>query len=71
MPRDSQSGNDGMESGMGRRNEQALAIVRVLAQLELFQLGLFQLEGGCSICAFIRSRVEFICSNICSGVMPN
>ena len=65
MPRDSQSGNDGMESGMGRRNERALAIVRVLAQLELVQLGpfqlrLFQLEGGCSICAFIRSRVEFI-----------
>ena len=55
MPRDSQSGNDGMESGMGRRNERALAIVRVLVQL-----GLFQLEGGCSICAFIRSKVEFI-----------
>ena len=50
MPRDNQSGNDGMESGMGRRNERALEIVRVLAQL----------EGGCSICAFIRSRVEFI-----------
>ena len=54
-----------METGMGKRNEQALAIVRVLAQLELVQLGLFQLrlfqlEGGCSICAFIRSRVEFI-----------
>ena len=60
MPRDSQSGNEGMESGMGKRNERALAIVRVLAQLELVQLGLFQLEGGCSICAFIRSRVEFI-----------
>ena len=60
MPRDSQSGNDGMESGMGRRTERALAIVRVLAQLKLVQLGLFQLEGGCSICAFIRSRVEFI-----------
>jgi hypothetical protein len=65
MPRDSQSGNDGMESGMGRRNERALAIVRVLAQLELVQLGAVsaeavQLEGGCSICAFIRSRVEFI-----------
>jgi len=55
MPRDNQSGNDGMESGIGRRNEQALAIVRVLAQVELVQL-----EGGCSICAFIRSRVEFI-----------
>ena len=55
MPRDNQSGNDGMESGMEWRNERALAIVRVLAQL-----GLFQLEGGCSICAFIRSRVEFI-----------
>ena len=55
MPRDNQSGKDGMESGMGRRNEQALAIVRVLVQL-----GLFQLEGGFSICAFIRSRVEFI-----------
>ena len=60
MPRDSQSGKDGKESGMGRRKEQALAIVRVLALLELGQLGLFQLEGGCSICAFIRSRVEFI-----------
>ena len=65
MPRDSQSGNDGMESGMGRRNERALAIVRVLAQVELVQPGLlqlrlFQLEGGCSICAFIRSSVEFI-----------
>ena len=65
MPRDSQSGNDGMESGMGRRNERALAIVRVLAQSNWFswglvQLRLFQLEGGCSICAFIRSRVEFI-----------
>ena len=62
MPRDSQSGNDGMESGMGRRNERALAIVRVLAQLELVQLGvlqlrLFQVEGGCSIWAFIRARV--------------
>ena len=55
MPRDSQSGNNGMESGMGRRNKRALAIVRVLVQLRLFQL-----EGGCSICAFIRSRVEFI-----------
>ena len=44
-----------MESGMGRRNERALVIVRVL-----IQLGLFQLEGGCSICVFIRSRVEFI-----------
>ncbi|AHF64519.1 hypothetical protein Syncc8109_2190 [Synechococcus sp. WH 8109] len=41
MPRDSQSGNDGMESGMERRNERALAIVRVLAQLEVVQL-----EGG-------------------------
>ena len=60
MPRDSQSGNDGMESCMERRNERALAIVRVLAQLGLVQLGLFQLEGGCSICAFIRSKVEFI-----------
>ena len=49
MPRDSQSGNDGIESGMGRRNERALAIVRVLVQVELVQLGLFQLEGGCSI----------------------
>ena len=64
-----------MESGMGRRNERVLAIVRVLAQVELvqpgllqlrllqlrlFQLRLFQLEGGCSICAFIRSSVEFI-----------
>ena len=55
MPRDSQSGNDGMESGMGRRNERAVAIVRVMVQL-----GLFQLEGGCSICGFIRSRVQFI-----------
>ena len=44
MPRDSQSGNEGMESGMGRRNERALAIVRVLAQLELVELGLFQLR---------------------------
>ena len=65
MPRDSQSGNDGMESGMGRGNERALVIVRALVQLELvelrlFDLRLFQLEGGCSICAFIRSRVEFI-----------
>ena len=65
MPRDSQSGNDGMESGMGRRNERALVIVRALVQLELVQPGLvqlrlFQLEGGCSICDFIRSRVEFI-----------
>ena len=55
MPRDSQSGKDGVESGMGRRNKQVLAIVRVLVQL-----GLFQLDGGCSIWAFIRSRVEFI-----------
>ena len=60
MPRDNQSGNDGMESGMGRRNERALAIVRVLVQLGQFQLRLLQLEGGCSIWAFIRSRVEFI-----------
>ena len=70
MPRDNQSGNNGMETGMGRRNERALAIVRVLAQVELVQPGLlqlrllqlrlFQLEGGCSICAFIRSSVEFI-----------
>ena len=68
MPRDSQSGNDGVDSGMGRK-WRALAIVRVLPYWP--QLGLFQLEGGNSIWAFIRSSVEFICSNICSGVMPN
>ena len=71
MPRDSQSGNDGVESGMERRNDRALVIVRVFVQLKMVQLGLFLLEGGGSICAFIRSSVEFIWSNICSGVMPN